>query len=446
MNINRYIRKIFIFATTLILSVSSGVVRSEDAYSLLDTRIQTFINSPVMASLRERDARGGVYIDYAIAEVDIGPEHPEWAKHRAVAYEKAFVDAQNKFIVSQGVEIASDTVKSLFADGSQEIPPYTKKDLTEGDKFRQLLTKVLAVSEGMLDNKLEEMGIDPKEFESLPPKQRVTKLRDTIEKNAVKKAVGSLVGLFPYRTFEGKTADGQHAIGVVVIYSPKIKQFAYDVLHARGNIEPVPGKGGKTLFDQINKERIYADFGIRRIYDENGYPVLVSFGQWSASSRSQDPRIRRKFERIAEKQARSLADGAIASFLGSMVNFENASTIGSSIEQHFDVDHTAFIDEVLVRQITDTIREKSRSRAKIYITGLQDLYRWSMKHPDYGHALVGVVRVWSPASEKRARTLKNWKPTDRKKAERAKKTSAPLSNKGKTEVIEGTEYVSPSDL
>ncbi len=424
------------------LFVLSGAVCAEDANALLDARIQAYMNSPAMASLRTREAAGDVYVGYEIADVDVGPEHPEWAKHRAIAYEKALAMAQDTFVVNSGVEIASNTIRSLFADGSIDIPAYKKEELKNGSMVNELLQKVLAVAGGKLDKKLEEMGIDPKEFKSLPPKQRVTKLKDSIEKNAVKKAVGSLVGLFPIKTFEGKTARGEHAIGVVIAYSPTMRQFAYDVLHGLGTNTPATGKGGKSLLDQLDKERIFADFGIRRMYDETGQPVLVSFGQWAASSRSQDPQIRRKFEGIALEQARNLADGAIATFLGGSENFEDASTAGSNIEQHFDVDHTGFVEEVIVKQILDTIRRQSRVRAKIHITGLSDLYRWTMKYPGYNQTLIGVVRVWSPASERRARAIKNWKPARGKQT--GKSPSAPIQ--GQTEVIDGGDYMSPGDL
>jgi hypothetical protein len=424
------------------VALSAGISQDDaDVQQLVEDQIDHYLKSPDISPLRER---GDIYLNYAIEEIPVGPENKSWAKHRVVAYERAFIEAQNRFISSQGIEIKEKTIKELYSNASGNIPKFDKKDINIPEKYRQTLSKIIAYAEGRLEQELEKLGINLSDFSSAQETQRTTMLRDALEKTTFTKAIGSLVGLVPLKTFEGQNSKRHHAIGVVVIYSPKIKQFTHDILHSRGNIQP-KDKIGQPLFERIskNKDTLYNDFGVRQVVDEKGYPALISFGQWSNAAITRDDRLQRRYREIAQKQARSIADNAIATFLAGSAVYDSESTVGNSIEQHFDVDSTDYIEEVILKDIIDSLREESRNRAKVNVVGLRDLYKWTMKHPLYEHEIVGVVRVWGPQSEREARDLKNWKPIPR--IEKTEKSGREMTTP-ETKVIGGNDYMKPEDF
>lgn len=427
------------------VALSMGITQDGgDIHQLVENQIENYLKSQDISLLRNKEARGEIYLGYEIEEIPVGAENKDWAKHRVIAYERAFIEAQNRFISSQGIEIKNETVKWLYSNASGKVPEFKKTDLGIPQKYQQILSKIIAYGEGRLDQELEKLNISPSEFSIAPEVQRVTMLKDALEKTTFTKAIGEVAGLFPLKTFEGQNSKGNNSIGVVVIYSPKLKQFTYDILYSRGNIQP-QNTTDKSLFERIsnNKKTLYNDFGVRQVIDENGYPVLISFGQWANSTITRDDRLQRRYRKIAEKQARTIADNAIATFLAGTAVYNSESSVGNSIEQHFDVDSTGYIEEVILKDIIDDLREKSRSQASANVVGLRDLYKWTIKHPIYGHEIVGVVRMWSPLSERGARNLKNWKPHNANELTKKNDKEKPTPE---TKVIGGNDYMKPGDF
>jgi hypothetical protein len=232
--------------------------------------------------------------------------------------------------------------------------------------------------------------------------------------------------------------------------SPALRQLARDVLTARGNIEPRQTAGRDPIRVQVEnlKEDLLTNFGIRAVIDENGYPAIISFGQWANAVSKKDERIASRFRSIAQDQARAIADQNIALFLNGNSMYESETTIGNAVENHLDVDSTGFVEESNIATITDIIKEKARSRGKAKITGLQDIYKWTMRHPVYGHELVGVVRIWSPVTERAARRIKGTPVTSSKKGTPTADDAATSSDPAPAgvEIKSSGKFVNPGDF
>ena len=125
--------------------------------------------------------------------------------------------------------------------------------------------------------------------------------------------------------------------------------------------------------------------------------------------------------------------------------FQSNAEIGGQFEESYNVHHDNYKEQDMINSIRDEIREKSKSKANITISGLIQLYSWTTKHPQYGHEIVGVVMKWSPKDEKQARKLREWKPERNKTNER--KLSSPKKRlKGVPGTKSGEAYMDLDDF
>ncbi|MCK4790015.1 MAG: hypothetical protein KAV87_40130 [Desulfobacteraceae bacterium] len=418
----------------------------EDPGEKVDNLINEYLNNGRGKAIRKKISKEGGWIGFATAEVSAGPENPNWAKHRIFAYEKALNDIENQYITTQSQNVKAKKLKEYFKNASDVVPDFKSEDMDDPSKVGVLIDKLLAISEGKLDKTLEELDIDKEQFNRTPKAQRHTLFSESLNKSTIVESIDSLAGLIPIQTFEGFNSQKEHVVGVICISTPKMKQFAYDILHNRGNFKP-SNKKGKDLYDLFSKDDnlLIDQFGIRKMKDEEGYPVLISFGQWANSKNAGDKRLIRKYRKAAKKQAEALAKNQIALFLAGNSIFQSNSDIAEQFEESYKVHHDNYKEQDIVNSIMDGIREKSKSKAKVTMSGLIQLYSWTTKHPQYGHEIVGVVMKWSPRDEKQARKLREWKPEKKNNIER-KPAKSTKQLKGTSGSKMGEEYMDLDDF
>ncbi len=418
----------------------------KDPGEMVDNLINKYLSTGRGRAIREKISKDGGWIGSATAEVAVGPENPNWAKHRVLAYEKALIDIENQYLTTQNQTIKAEKIKGFFKNASGSVPDFKPKDMGDPNKVRILLDKLLAVSEGKIDKILDELGVDKEQFNRVPKPQRHTLLSENLSKSTMVESIGSLAGLMPIQTFEGFNSRKEHVIGVVCVVTPRIKQFAYDILHNRGQIK-ASKKKGKNLYESFSKnDNLLTDqFGIRKMKDEDGCPVLISFGQWAHSKNSGDKRIILRYRKAAKKQAESLAKNQIALFLVGHSIFQSNSSIEEQFEESYNVHHDNYKEQDIVNDVMDGIREKTHSKAMVTMSGLVQLYSWTTKHPQYGHEIVGVIMKWSPRDEKQARELREWKPENNNSVG-AKAFPPKKQLKGSIGTKQGKEYMGLDDL
>ena len=74
------------------------------------------------------------------------------------------------------------------------------------------------------------MGGDSSQFDAAPESEKKVLFMKQFTEKAMVRAVGSVSGLVPMQSFEGRTEEGTHAIGVIMMYSPKLKQLALFII------------------------------------------------------------------------------------------------------------------------------------------------------------------------------------------------------------------------
>lgn len=383
-----------------------------DPTELVEKAIADFYETSMGRQLKAKSERGALYLGEGIAQVEVPPSDPQWVKYRAMAYEQALVDAMSNYLLAMGQKLRTEETSKFFNDGSGHIPDWQESNL-ERSKLYQLLDKAVAVADATLDKKLESLGIDPQKFKSASPEQRHKLFEQALTIKTMRKAVSGLAGMLPVQTFEGRNKDGEHVIGVLIVVSDKMKQLADSIRRNGDRIQPDLSHPGKPIAQRLNavRDQLVDQFGLRVWRDEQGYPVLVSFGQWGINNKGLNSRMAFHESRAAESQARALADKQIAMFIAGKGVFDSKQEVGQLVETVAKVTPDNFKSKETTQQIVDKVMQTLRARANVTLTGLSDALRWQQAYPSYPQQkIVGVVRTWNPRLSQKLRKLRDGHP------------------------------------
>lgn len=385
----------------------------------LEEMIADFEDSPLGQSFLSKP---GVFYAVGDAWVTGTPESRDWGNARVMAYKEALLKAQAKYIAYLGISIKAESMSRFFKDPSQ-MPSFEPEELRETTKVAELLDKALAVAGGKLDQQLTELGIDPEEFAAAPREKRAVLFNKAVSETVKTRARQSLTGVIPMKTFEAYDAQGNHTVAVAIIASNNFRQFIYDVIHSKGDLAPKPEKASseplRTLLRK-DKRALLSDFGIRRMYDENGYPVLISFGQSSNPYRGNDMQARADEREMSYILARNAAYANFAYLFNSTgIAEESTSTqmqkkkVGVVRAEGQDVMES----EEETQEFMSIVDSEISARGSVSnLPGTRELFRWTTKHPMHGHEINGVVYMWHPMAEQNARLLRDFKPTESNRA------------------------------
>jgi hypothetical protein len=382
-----------------------------DVRSNIEDLIRDYIEQK---GLSAREQRGEIAVVQGFGVVKVPSNNPDWVKYRSLAYEQALKDAKARWVSQQNRALTSSLVSRVYRAAAQDPPPYQSDDLVESAKLAEIVSKMEALGSGYLDQALRELGIDPGKYEKTPPTQRHIQLSDELKKAVTTRSVGDLVGLTVMQTFEGHDGKGNHQIGLVAVVSPKMKSFAQSVLRLRGNFPADKAKAQSLGALVKDKEALLQDFGTRWIYDENGLPVLVSFYQWGLDGSGNDTVLGAQSRDLAVKKATELADAQIAEWLAASATLTTKSETSERYEKAVDRAIDGYVSQLgPSTTLIDGLNEIFEERARVAnLTGLKTLSTWALKHPLSNQMVIGVVRIWSAASESATRATKDARPVE----------------------------------
>ncbi|WP_421863189.1 DUF6844 domain-containing protein [Motiliproteus sp.] len=405
----------------------------EDPGLKIEALLEDFETNGMGQRFVARADRGELYYTTAIATVMAKPENRDWGNYRVMAYKEALLKAQAKYVESLGVSIRTESVQKLFDDKTQ-MPSFTAEELRSSSKMMELLNKAVAYAGGVLDQKLEELGIDPTEFNAAPPEKRALMFERSVSERTISKARQSITGVIPVKTFEAYDSQGNHVVAVAIVASPRFREFVEDVINSKGDIAPKPERAADmSILAQLrgDKKALIDEFGIRRLYDEEGYPVLVSFGQSSNPYRGTDYQTRADNRDLSYASAKAQSYANFAYLFKSSASSNEASSqkakrtkVGVARKDNDGVTNTEEFSVDFIRTIDREITAQGKVNN---LPGTKELFRWTEKHPIHGHEINGVVYIWSPKLEQTARNLKNFKPKKQVAATAKAKTNANLS-------------------
>ena len=192
-----------------------------------------------------------------------------------------------------------------------------------------------------------------------------------------------------------------------MIYSSKLEGLAAVLRNGRAE-----RKGAQDHQAEIraqiphNAAALVTQFGVRVLYDSEGNPWIVSFGQSSSLKRGNSEIAQDMLRDEAYKVARDNADSEIAQFADATLTWQRPS----KRSELYDNYTKRYPDHEEAVELTDFLRssnESFREHAELAIKGLADQWTWHAKHPVSGQEIYGVVRLWSPATQRQAEDLNN---------------------------------------
>jgi len=385
-------------------------------------------------------SKGKIYF-YATSTIPVGPTNSQWAKYRTIAYEKSMLKAQKEFVKFLYQKMETETIQKFYdnqSDNARDI----KDDPKIHSKFGEIFTKLQTLVGAQLDKALNDLGIDPSEYNAVPRDQRKKTFQDNFSKKMMSKSMGSLAGVLPIQTIEGKTKSGGYSLGVVIVYSEKLKQLASDI--TKRKLPLLTKKTGNSVKVFIPKDNhtLLGTFGPRIIFLEDGTPAIISYAQWSHNyTGKREVKLERRRE-SAQKTAMMLADTQIVEFLSAKMTATEERTISAvSEEAVLKNGETGDINDDDIERLIDIAQEHTKKRAKAKLQGVATVKKWRVKLEN-GNEAIGVIRLWSYAGSEQASQIKKWKSSNKPKA--AKKTNVKITSQ--EEVRTGLDVMDTNDF
>lgn len=424
----------------------AAVPQVVDPRAELDELISIYNESGKGAAFQRRHDNRQLFYTVSRARVKVAADHPDWANFRVMAFEEALLKAQAEYMKFLGVTVRAKALQSVKEDPT--MPEFTRDDLGNTNKFEEILDKAVTVLGAQLDSMLDENDIDPEKFKALPKEKKKDLLRNAIEKRTLTTASAELSGMIPVQTFEANNAEGRHEVAVAVVASPKFKSWVSSIITNKGNLKANPRKVGGATVRQIvgkNPAALFQQFGIRRIYNDKGYPVLVSYGQAGNSYTGNDYDERAEGREMALRHADAQAYANFAFLFKSHGMFsqeEGRKTIEKTVGKiQQEADGSTFSSKERSKEFVSTLNETISAKGHVSnLPGVRKLTTWVYKHPEYNQEIVGVIYTWSPQSNRLARELKRATRTNKPAA--AQKTQKRTS----TNAVMGQEMMDVDDF
>lgn len=345
----------------------------------------------------------------AKAIVRVPTNHPGYSKELVLAYEKAMIDLQANFILQNYATLTTKRISEIMSNDSENARQFDDKNsgnaaLLKSTGNKVDIDKLLSSADANLDKYLVQQGESTDKVSRLSVPQKKLLFRNNLTRESVKRAIQNMRGLVPVQTrlFNSSTSNGDRTeIGIIAVQSEKTRQFAEDIRMQRPSV--VNGQG-KVIDEYLPKTdaELLNEFGFRFVYDENGHPMLISYGRWGVASENPNPTRHLMNVENAQKTAQSLAEAWIAEFTSTRLQVMDARTQGSVMEEiatritHFENSEKIGTEDA-IEEIGNTIDKSLRSvktDAAASLKGTSEIKVWEEKD-QAGQLHVGSIITWT---------------------------------------------------
>jgi hypothetical protein len=386
------------------------------ATQLIEKKIREFNRTEGGSELLARDESGSlVMITSGVVTIEQDVSSSNFGKSREFAYTKALTNVQAKFIqLDETSAQARVATEEYSATPSKDDLTFTNENSSENVIVR-LGDKVFKLAEAKLDNALREEGASEEEIRSTPRQKKIDTFRDLIKVTAARESFGKASGLIPVKTMEAVDCNGRAGVAMISVYSEKNKLFV-DAILAGDPIKPNKDKAAKQTLqaqvdDEIDDGSIIYEWGIRKLHDTAGNPMLASYSQWAYVPQQGMAKANERSRRSALNQADAGAYTQLTLFLDSQARFKDDTSREQFAKAFIEVTETDRGEVKTTEEITEILEKNSKSflvRAAIKLTGISDPMHWDLPYP---HAsaqsnIVGSVLYWSPRNEDAINTAK----------------------------------------
>ena len=343
----------------------------------------------IQEGANERSDGTVFFISYGASIVSKPLDDKGWMGSRTLAYTQAVLDAKSTMAEFLSVELQSNRSLLLESFGNEAAPPLVEamqKPLSIMDKASKLTGLAL-------DNEIKKFDSDWDGTNKTDTERdvRLADQRSLITLDLSSKSRAFLQGTTPIFTAEGPDDEGQYTVVVGIVWSPRSTLVAESIY----NPTVAPPRGPKKLLsvqDRLNAlsdEELAGSLGLRIWWDQDGLPVIISFGQVSGKGN----------KTLAKKNSTSIAFLQVTQFISEQIESENFYAANQDTRYYEDGSYEAFDDG----KFQSAIRGGSKL---VLVQGLGTIHYKKIYHPITNKKIVVNVMAWSPASNKLARKLK----------------------------------------
>lgn len=335
---------------------------------------------------------------FAQKPVALKTSDPEFGQAVLNAIDLAMADIQEQFVLMMYGRVFSEKAREFFQDSStdaKDFPDQVKNpDYGVVEKMAALFEKKLDVEGKKLDAELVELGVDQRELQSMPEKQKKNLFLENFVKTIGKRASGDMSGLFPIQTILVRDDKGDAAVGVVAIHSEKTVQVARDIRLKRASLIQGDGRDLVTMLPASKDEHL-GFFGVRLVYDTDGTPAIVSYGIGSYQPDA-DSYISATMREDAKQQAYDNAVAQLSEVINGYLSLESVRDTGQKIEKFVEREMTpdSMSVEKVIKNMVNISRQSAKSKASMDLKGTSKIGRGWTQKIDSGQTFVGQVVVW----------------------------------------------------
>lgn len=390
----------------IVKAVESGI---KNAHQYVSDQADKYVNQRRQA-YRKQGRNNEVFLQYGVADISLPSAAPDWGDARTIAYLQAQTKARESLISELHLDVSSKVARESFR--TNQGPEFTPEELRTESKMNAMMNKLVAVVDGSLNTKLSELGIDPKDFEAASPSKRKVMMRKAMTRETETRARGEISGAMIVKTFEVTDDNGNTSVAVVLSTSNKMKNLLASLQNSKGQVQPEPGKPGVNLdhFLDKNKANLMYEYGVKMMRDEQGYPMLVSFGMAGNDCNPVDYEECNDNRDFAFIEAQQEAYAHISEAYNLYGSMKTNVSKGSEREKVQTLTKNDDGEESLQATTTKLLKEtRQMSKMSSSVKGLVGLAvakRWTHKHPTSGREINGIVVAWHPQKEQAMRTFK----------------------------------------
>lgn len=373
------------------------------AGQLVRDALSNWESTDLAQTLQERSDAGNLTLLIGdVTSVKDSTSSASFGKSRDMAFAASFLNVQAKYVELRSQKIST----SALSESMNKTPSQADlklEDPAAKDRVIRIGNKVYQLTEAMLDNALRKEGVPEGEIAKLEPSKRIETLRNSLTRKSRVQAFGEVAGVLPIQNFEATDCEGRAAVVTVAVHSLKNLDFARAVVRKQpimaNSDDAAPKALAATVRDEIKNKEILRIINLRKVYDQKGYPSLLSYGQWSYVNTGGTPREREMREDFARTQAEANAKANIAFYLNgtasSLVETDVTEFEKNTIQVTKDTNTTESLSEGLEKQF-----KRFEAKGQVQISGLRRIQTWSNEYPDpsgaKGVVIVGAVVAWSP--------------------------------------------------
>lgn len=370
------------------------------ATDIVRAELGAWLDSDLGRALEARSERGEIVL--AVSDpIMVGSQvsSSDFGKSRVLAYDKALLNAQAKFIRERQARTETELATSRFDSAPAMDQLKLEQEEREG-RLMRIGDKFFALTEAKLDAALREEGVEVEVIEKVEPSKKLDIYRERVGRKTVTTAMGQIAGMMPIENIEALDCNGTAAVATIAVYSDKMRQFAQDVASGKPVIADPEKASGKTLSATVREEIKEGDIpfiaGLRVVNDQDGFPALVSYGQWAFVASGSTPQQRERAKQTALNFAEDAARSQLALYLKGNMTLMDSSTVNEDASEVATITR----NDVTTEQVSQIIEEQLRSasaKATMTITGVREIGQWTTDYPGMpGVQMVGKVLAWSP--------------------------------------------------